>query len=361
MLLFASVLAAAGNGISLIAFPWLVLERNGSAVDASIVAAAASLPLLISSLLAGTAVDFLGRKRISILSDVLSGATVAAIPILQLTVGPQAINVATLALLAGLNALFDPAGITARESMLPEAAARAGWTLDRTNGVYEAMFNVAYIVGPGLGGMLIATIGGIDTMWVTAGLFVLSIVVVSLLRLEGAGPPTVDERPEGVWSGMVEGLKFVWNVRVLRTLALIDLVVFGLYLPMEAVLFPKYFSERNEPDELGFVLMALSVGGLLGAIIYPVLLRRLSRRAILLIATLTLGLCTAAIAFLPPLSCNPAAVRAGRSGVWPDPADLQLRDADQVAAATARPRGRCDDVTGVCRGTAGVAHHRSAG
>lgn len=301
MLLFASVLAAAGNGISLIAFPWLVLERNGSAVDASIVAAAASLPLLISSLLAGTAVDFLGRKRISILSDVLSGATVAAIPILQLTVGPQAINVATLALLAGLNALFDPAGITARESMLPEAAARAGWTLDRTNGVYEAMFNVAYIVGPGLGGMLIATIGGIDTMWMTAGLFVLSIVVVSPLRLEGAGPPTVDERPEGVWSGMVEGLKFVWNVRVLRTLALIDLVVFGLYLPMEAVLFPKYFSERNEPDELGFVLMALSVGGLLGAIIYPVLLRRLSRRAILLIATLTLGLCTAAIAFLPSL------------------------------------------------------------
>ena len=52
--------AAAGNGISLIAFPWLVLQHNGSASDASIVAGAASLPLLLSTLIAGTAVDYLG-------------------------------------------------------------------------------------------------------------------------------------------------------------------------------------------------------------------------------------------------------------------------------------------------------------
>ena len=52
--------AAAGNGISLIAFPWLVLQHNGSASGASIVAGAASLPLLLSTLIAGTAVDYLG-------------------------------------------------------------------------------------------------------------------------------------------------------------------------------------------------------------------------------------------------------------------------------------------------------------
>src|SRR5581483_1139689 len=171
LLLFAAMVAAAGNGISLVAFPWLVLQRNGSALDASIVAGAASLPLLFSTLLAGTAVDFLGRKRISIISDILSGGTVAAIPVLALLLGASAVNVTTLAVLAALGAAFDPAGITARESMLPEAAARAGWTLDRTNGLYEATFNVAYIVGPGLGGLLIATIGGINTMWVTAATF----------------------------------------------------------------------------------------------------------------------------------------------------------------------------------------------
>jgi H+ antiporter protein len=302
LLLFATLVAAAGNGISIVAFPWLVLQRNGSALDASIVAGAASLPLLFSTLLAGTAVDFLGRRRISIVSDVLSGATVAAIPVLALLLGQSNVDVTVLAVLAALGAVFDPAGITARESMLPEAAARAGWSLDRINGIYEAIFNVAYIVGPGLGGLLIATMGGINTMWVTAAFFVLSIVAVSVLRLEGAEPPALDERPEGVWSGLVEGLRFVWNAKVLRTLALIDLAVTGLYLPMESVLFPKYFSDREEPAELGWVLMALSIGGLVGALAYPLLVRGLTRRSIVLIATLTLGVSTAVIALLPPLA-----------------------------------------------------------
>jgi MFS family permease len=302
LVLFATLVAAAGNGISIVAFPWLVLQRNGSALDASIVAGAASLPLLFSTLIAGTAVDFLGRKRISIISDLLSGATVAVIPVLAITLGAQSITVGVLAAMAALGALFDPAGITARESMLPEAAAKAGWSLDRTNGIYEATFNVAYIAGPGLGGLLIATIGGVNTMWVTASFFVLSILAISVLRLEGAGPPTVEERPEGVWAGMVEGLRFVWNMRVLRTLALIDLAVTGLYLPMESVLFPKYFNDRQQPAELGWVLMALSIGGLIGALAYPLLVRRLSRRAILLTATLTLGISTVLISFLPPLA-----------------------------------------------------------
>ena len=302
LLLFATLVAAAGNGISIVAFPWLVLQHNGSALDASIVAGAASLPLLFSTLIAGTAVDFLGRRRISIVSDMLSAATVAAVPVLAMVFGAAGVTVVSLAVLAALGALFDPAGITARESMLPEAAARAGWTLDRTNGVYEAVFNAAYIVGPGLGGMLIAAVGGINTMWVTAAAFALSIVAIAVLRLEGAGPPTVEARPEGVWSGMFEGLRFVWNVRVLRTLALIDLAMTGLYLPMESVLFPKYFTDRRQPAELGWVLMALSIGGLVGALGYPVLSRHLSRRATLLIATLTLGVCTALISALPPLA-----------------------------------------------------------
>lgn len=302
LLLFATLVAAAGNGISIVAFPWLVLQRNGSALDASIVAGAASLPLLFSTLIAGTAVDFLGRRRISILSDMLSGTTAAAVPVLAVTFGHDSVTVVTLAVLAALGAVFDPAGITARQSMLPEAAARAGWTLDRTNGAYEAVFNVAYIVGPGLAGLLIATVGGINTMWVTAAFFGLSIVAVSMLRLEGAGPPAVEARPQRVWSGMFEGLRFVWNAKVLRTLALIDLAMTGLYLPMESVLFPKYFTDRKDPAQLGWVLMALSIGGLLGALGYPVLVRHLSRRAILLIATLTLGVCTAVISLLPPLA-----------------------------------------------------------
>src|SRR3954470_1021143 len=144
---------------------------------------AGTLPLLVATLIAGAAVDYLGRRRVSMISDALSALSVVAVPVIALAFGTDAINVAVLAGLAALGAFFDPAGMTARETMLPEAAARAGWTLDHANRLYEAIFNLAYIVGPGIGGLLIATLGGVNTMWVTAGAFVLSIAATGLLRL----------------------------------------------------------------------------------------------------------------------------------------------------------------------------------
>ena len=301
VILFAALMAGAGNGISIVAFPWLVLQRTGSALDASIVAMAGTIPLLVATLIAGAAVDYIGRKRVSMISDALSAVSVAAVPVLALTFGAHVVNVAVLAGLAALGALFDPAGMTARETMLPEAATRAGWTLDHANSVYEAVFNLSYIVGPGIGGLLIATLGGVNTMWVTAAAFCLSIAVISVLRLEGTGKPDRSKLTEGVWAGVVEGLRFVWNSKVLRTLAIVDLAATGLYMPMESVLFPKYFTDRNEPAQLGWVLMALSIGGLVGALGYAVLSKYSRRRTVMLIAVLTLGVAMTIIAFLPPL------------------------------------------------------------
>ena len=301
LILASAFLAAAGNGISLVALPWLVLQRTGSAAAASLVAGAATLPLLVATLIAGTAVDFLGRRPVAMLADAMSALSVAAIPVLALTAGEGVLTTAVLAGLAVFGAFFDPAGMTARVSMLPDAARRADWTLDHTNSVYEATFNLAYITGPGIGGLLIATIGAINTMWVTAAAFGCAIVAMAILRLPGADRPERDKRPEGVLSGVLEGLKFVWHNRVLRTLGLIDLAVTGLYLPMESVLFPKYFSDRNEPAELGWVLMALSVGGLIGALSWTVLSRVASKRATVLTATLIFAAASLAIGFLPPL------------------------------------------------------------
>ncbi|WP_237572264.1 MFS transporter [Mycolicibacterium lacusdiani] len=300
LIFFAALTAGAGNGISLVAFPWLVLQRNGSAVEASIVAMAGTLPLLVATLIAGAAVDYLGRRVVSMISDLLSALSVAAVPVIALVFGVDAINVAVLAGLAALGAFFDPAGMTARETMLPEAAQRAGWTLDRSNSAYEAIFNLSYIVGPGIGGLLIATVGGIDTMWVTAGAFVLSIAAIAVLRLEGAGTPNRDELPQ-VWAGIVEGLRFVWRNRVLRTLAVVDLTATGLYMPMESVLFPKYFTDKDEPAQLGWVLMSLAIGGVIGALGYAVLSKYAKRRTVMLVALLVLGVAMTVIAFLPPL------------------------------------------------------------
>ena len=58
IILFAGLMARAGNGISIVAFPWLVLQRNSSAMDASLVAMAGTLPL------AGVDAYRRGRRRL---------------------------------------------------------------------------------------------------------------------------------------------------------------------------------------------------------------------------------------------------------------------------------------------------------
>ncbi|MBY0440783.1 MAG: MFS transporter [Mycobacteriaceae bacterium] len=301
LIMYASSVAYAGNGIALIVFPWLVLQLNGSATEASLVVGATILPMLISMIAAGTIVDYFGRKRISLIADFLTAASVASVPLISWIFGAEAINLGVLAGLAASASTFDSVGMTARKSMLPEAAARAGWSLDRTNSIYQAKLNLALIVGPGIGGVMISVIGDITTMWITVGLFGLSLLAIALLQLDGIGKPHRETRPTGLVSGAAEGLRFFWDLRILRTLGLIELCVAALYLPMESVLFPKYFNQRHASTELGWVLMALALGSLLGAIGYAAISAHLRRRVTVLTAVLSFGAGTALIAFLPPL------------------------------------------------------------
>ena len=167
-----TLISGVGNGVALVVLPWLVLEQTGSATVAGLVSAAALLPLLVSSVIAGTVVDSVGRKRTSVGSDLLSGVAVAAIPLVDRGRRPDRSAGSSASPCSG--AVFDPAGFTARETMLPEAAARAGWRLDRVNGIHEAIFGVSFIIGPGLGGLMIAWFGPLTALWVTAVGFVVA-------------------------------------------------------------------------------------------------------------------------------------------------------------------------------------------
>lgn len=210
-------------------------------------AAATTLPLLVSSLFSGTLVDRFGRRRMAIVSDVLSAIAVALIPIVDMTVG---LTIPSLVLLAILGAVFDPAGLTARETMLPAAATAAGWPLDRANGIHEAVWGLAFLIGPGIGGVLIATIGAVNTLWVTAAGFAVSASLIIFIRLATAAAPH-DDRPQSIWQGTLEGLSFVWRDRTLRTVGLLTMVLVALYLPVEGEVLPVHFQELGSPGRAG--------------------------------------------------------------------------------------------------------------
>lgn len=170
---------------------------------------------------------------------------------------------------AVIGAVFDPAGVTARETMLPAAAGRAGWPLERVNGLHEAIWGVAFILGPGVGGVLIAWVGAIDAMWVTTLGFVLSALFVSWLKVPHAGAPVVTEdAPAGVWEGTRQGLGFVRRDPLLLGITAISALLVSVYMPIEGVLLPVHFEALDQPGRLGAIIVAMSVGGIVGAVLH---------------------------------------------------------------------------------------------
>jgi len=294
----ATLLSGAGNGAALVLLPWIALERTGKASAAGLLAAATALPLLVSSLLSGTIVDRLGRKRTAIGADLLSAASLAAIPIVDLTIG---LDLGWLVVLAVVGAVFDPAGVTARETMLPAAAVRAGWPLERVNGLHEAIWGVAFIVGPGVGGVLIAWIGAIDAVWVTTVGFGLSALLVAFLRVPHADAPVHDEDgPTGVWAGTRDGLGFVRRDPLLLGITIVSALLVSVYMPIEGVLLPVHFEALDEPGRLGAIVMAMSLGGIVGAVLYSWRGDRLRRSAVFRGALLLTATFIVVLAVLPP-------------------------------------------------------------
>jgi len=293
----STLLSGIGNGIVAIAFPWLVLEATGSATSAGLVAAAAALPLVVSSLVSGTVVDLVGRRRTAVGADVLSGLSAAAVPITAVLIG---LDVATIAMLAALGAVFDPAGFTAREAMLPESARAARLRLDRVNSIHTALFSVSFLVAPGLGGLMIALVGAPATLYVATAAFALAAAVVACVRVSSAGRAERHEDAATFVTATREGLSFVFRRPLVRALTIVPAVAVMAWFPVEAVILPAFFVEQDAPQRLAAVLAALSGGVVVGSLGYGAVAPRVSRHRVFVVSLALLSLAVVAMALLPP-------------------------------------------------------------
>ena len=140
----------------MITIPWLILERTDSPAFAGLVAAVSALPGILVSPIGGWLVDHIGRRAVSIGADILSSLSVAAFPIVAATFGLSNLSIL---LIAVLGAVFDPAGYTARKTMLTDVAKASETDLDQLNGIHDGVMGIAWIFGPAVGAVLIATIG----------------------------------------------------------------------------------------------------------------------------------------------------------------------------------------------------------
>lgn len=290
-----------GNSIVMITIPWLILERTDSPSFAGLVAAISALPGILVSPIGGWMVDHIGRRAVSIGADLLSSLSVAAFPIVAATFGLSNLSIL---LIAVLGAVFDPAGYTARKTLLADVAKSSEIDLDRLNGIHDGFMGVAWIFGPAIGAGLIASIGSINSFWVSAGLFVIAALAITFLRVGNMGKESRDlaeESGEKTDNRIRIGVKTLWNDKLLRTLSIALLVLAAVYMPTEAVVLPTYFENIDNPSGLGLVISALAAGSAIGSFGYGWISKRVQRKTLIRMILLGSAISIIPMALLPAL------------------------------------------------------------
>lgn len=299
----ANFISGVANAIVMITIPWLVLERTGSPLAAGVVAAVTSVLGVVISPTVGWLIDTVGRRIVSIGSDVCSAISVGLIPVVAMFTD---LTFAWIVFLAALGAIFDPAGYTARKTLIPDAAKASETDVARLNGIHEGLFAVGWTLGPVIAAALIATVGAVSSFWIPFVLFIVAALAVSAMRVGDAGQEARAEREargqtESGWAQAVRGITVLWSDRPLRAVTLAVMVLAAVYLPTESIVLPVYFEAQGFPAGLGIVITALAGGSTLGAFGYGWLAHRFRRYTIargVLIGTMV---AIVPLALLPPL------------------------------------------------------------
>ena len=306
----ANFVSGIANAIVMITIPWLVLERTGSPLAAGVTAAVTSVLGVVIAPAVGWLIDTVGRRVVSIASDVLSAVSVGLIPIVAMR---TELTFGWILFLAALGAIFDPAGYTARKTLIPDAASASGTDIARLNGIHEGLFAVGWTLGPVVAAGLIATVGAITSFWVPFALFLIAAIAVLAMRVSDAGQLARAERRErgeheSGWAQAVRGAQILWRDRPLRAVTLAVMVLAAVYLPTESIVLPVYFESQGFPAGLGIVITALAGGSTLGAFGYGWLAHRFTRYAIARAVLIGTMVAIIPLALLPPL---PIMVLAG--------------------------------------------------
>ncbi|MFP5352643.1 MAG: MFS transporter [Actinomycetota bacterium] len=297
-LLVAGVVSQSGNQMLHLAIPWFVLQTTGSVTKTGITAFFSLLPTVLAGVFGGPLVDKLGFKRTSLLADLLSGASVALIPLLHGTIGLEFWQLLAL-VFAG--ALLDAPGVTARYSLLPMIAGRAGISTVRATSLQDAVSRSSTLIGPPIAGVLIATIGTANVLWVDAATFLVSIALVALV-VPSEKVTRTPEQELPYLESLKEGLAFVFRDRLLLVVILSVTVTNILDAVIGMVILPAYFNRiYGSAVGLGLVFGAFGGGALTGALAYGAIGHRFSRRWVFVIAFLLVALRAFPFIPVPPL------------------------------------------------------------
>jgi DHA3 family tetracycline resistance protein-like MFS transporter len=254
-----------GDGIYFVAIAWQVYELSNAPTALSIVGVAWTLPNVLLLLVGGVLSDRFERRRLMIVSDVVRAGAIGTIGVLSVTGQLELWHLLVLVAFYGAGeALFAPAF----QAIVPELVPQEH--LVQANSLDMLMRPLgAQLVGPAVGGILVAALGAGTAFLIDAATFGVSAVCLLAMRPRPLPPRTTELGVRTALGDLAEGFRFVrahaWLWRTLVAAGVSLLFFFG---PIQ-VLLP--YIVKNElggsSSDFGIALAAVGVGSILGAIV----------------------------------------------------------------------------------------------
>jgi MFS family permease len=275
-----------GKGIASVVMPLLVLDRTGDILAAGVLATVATAASAVTGIVAGLLVDRVDRRAVSIVSDLLASVSVAALPLVDALWG---LDMTWFLILAVVGAVVRVPGMTAQETLLPALARLAPpgpGRLDRLVAIRETVGNALVLVGPGLGGLLVAVLALTPTLLLaTAATSLLAALITLLLDPRAGRVPDRGRDAPGAGGAIRRAGADLWTSwrflardRLVLGATLVSAMLIAVLGSLQTTLMPAYFTAQDLPALTGLTLSAIAAGSIAGSALYAATAGRVRRR-----------------------------------------------------------------------------------
>lgn len=271
----AITLALTGLWVRITVQGYLVYEMTSDKFLLGLVGFLSAIPVLILSPIVGVVVDRFDRRKVLFATQAFMAANLFALATLDAVGTLRVSHIMIIATLAGAASAFD---WPARLSLVPNLVTQR--ELQSAVALNSAAFNGARIMGPVIGGTLIAIIGTAACFFLSAFAFIPSMIVLLTLSVDRVLPSGERSSP---FRTIVDGYSYIWSYPTLRSLLSVDLVpvIFGMsFFALLPALARDVYGRGSEG--LGFLYAADGAGAFLGVMAVATL-ASLRRRGLLVI------------------------------------------------------------------------------
>ena len=272
-----------GRMITSVVLPYQVYVLTGDLLAVGVLSLVQLVPILIFALGGGAVADAVDRRRLLLLTQAGLALSSLALVLLALQPAPSVLAIYAVAFVAaGLGAIDQPARASAIPRLVPPHRLPAAIAMN------QLVFNGSAVIGPAIGGVVLATAGVaaaylIDV--VTFGAAIVALLMIAPIRpAPGAVRPSI--------AAIVEGLRYARRRREVLATFVVDInaMVFGsprsLFAPLALDVF------HVGPAGVGFMASAAGLGALLGVVFsgWTTSVRRTGRAVLLAVAVWGLGI-----------------------------------------------------------------------